>query len=230
MNRTQIGRVGQISQAGQEGQAPGGAITEIRRAGPADLAALRDFFAGLSLQTRFLRFFAPVTPAPAMLRRLAGGTGNTDAVVALRGGVVIGHAMAVDRPGSRGEPATEIGVVVADAWQSQGVGSALTRTLVSRAQARGVTSLTMDVMHDNRLVLAMIARHWTLADTDRSADCVTVQVRLPQHEQERSHARPGPGAPATTCRSARAQHPRGLGECQRRAGEVYRGFSQATRT
>ena len=52
---------------------------------------------------------------------------------------------------------TDIGVVVADAWQGQGVGSALVRALVSRAQARGVTSLSMDVLPGNHRVLAMIA-------------------------------------------------------------------------
>jgi GNAT superfamily N-acetyltransferase len=168
VNRTQMER------------AAGHTATEIRQACSADLAALSDFFAGLSLRTRYLRFFAPVTPARSLIRRMAGVIGSTDAVVAIRDGRIIGHAMAVDRAASHGEPAADIGVVVADAWQSQGVGSALVRTLVSRAQARGVTSLTMDVLHGNHQVLAMIARHWTPAYTQRSADCVTVQVRLPR--------------------------------------------------
>src|ERR1700722_14522451 len=59
---------------------------------PADLPALGDFFAGLSMQTRYLRFFSPVTPGPALLQLLAGGAGTTDADVATRGHVIIGHA------------------------------------------------------------------------------------------------------------------------------------------
>jgi GNAT superfamily N-acetyltransferase len=160
------------------GQAAGRTATEIRQACPADLAALGDFFAGLSQRTRYLRFFAPVTPALALLRRLAGVTGSADAVVAVSGGVIIGHAMAVDHAGPGDEPAADIGVVVADAWQSRGVGSALIRTLIARAQARGVTSLTMDVLHGNHGVLAMIAGHWTPAHSERSSDCVTVRVGL----------------------------------------------------
>jgi GNAT superfamily N-acetyltransferase len=117
-------------------------------------------------------------------------SGGTDALVATLGGVIVGHGMAVDRPtdrptdcsGGRTAPpegrATEIGVVVADAWQGQGVGSALVRALVSRAQARGVTSLTMDVLPDNRQMLAMIAAHWPAARTSRRADCVTIQAAL----------------------------------------------------
>jgi hypothetical protein len=76
-------------------------------------------------------------------------------------------------------PATEIGVVVADAWQGRGVGSALMRALISRAQARGVTSLSMDVLPANQRVLAIVAAHWPGVRTRRSADCVTVQVALP---------------------------------------------------
>jgi hypothetical protein len=87
--------------------------------------------------------------------------------------------MAADGATGQGESLTEIGVVVADAWQGQGVGSALIRTLVRRAQARGVTSLSMDVLPGNQQVLAMIAGHWTAAHTERSADCLTIQVGLP---------------------------------------------------
>jgi GNAT superfamily N-acetyltransferase len=144
-----------------------------------DLAALTGFFAGLSMRTRYQRFFAPVSLTPAMLRRVAGIVGHSDVLVAIQGGVIIGHAMAVDGAAPQGCPVTDIGVVVADAWQGRGVGSALMRALISRAQARGVLSLTMDVLPSNAQVLAMIAGHWTAAHRDRSADCVTVQVGLP---------------------------------------------------
>ena len=168
MDRTQIGT------------GPDGA--EIRPASPADGAGLRDFFARLSARTRVLRFFAPVSPTAALLRRLAGEGASVDAVIAVHGGVIIGHGMAVDADGPG--PAADIGVVVADAWQRQGVGAALTRTLISRAQARGVTSLRMDVLYDNHRVRSIIASHWTEMRTDRSADCITVQIPLAQHRAQ----------------------------------------------
>src|SRR6516164_3100962 len=117
----------------------------IRPASAADMGALSDFFAGLSPQTRYLRFGAPVTPGPGLLRRMSGGDGRAEAVVAVRGGVIIGHAMAADQAGPRGARTADVGVVVADAWQGLGVGSALMRALITGARARGVTSLTMDV-------------------------------------------------------------------------------------
>jgi GNAT superfamily N-acetyltransferase len=92
--------------------------------------------------------------------------------------------MAADRAAG-GESVTEIGVVVADAWQGQGVGSALVRALLRRALARGVTSLSMDVLPDNQQVLAMIAGHWAAARRRRDADCVAIQVELSSARPER---------------------------------------------
>ena len=74
----------------------------IRPARTADLPALGDFFAGLSVQARYLRFFSPITPGPALLRLLCGGDGSTDALLATRDGVIIGHGMAADVPGRAG--------------------------------------------------------------------------------------------------------------------------------
>ena len=163
----------------------------IRPPDPADLAALTGFLAGLSTRTRVQRFFAPVRPTAAMVRRAcgqAGPAGHADVLLATHGGVIIGHAMAADRaagPAAAGESLTEIGVVVADAWQGQGVGSALVRALLRRAQARGVTSLGMDVLPDNRQVLAMIAGHWAAARSRRDVDCVSIQIELPSARRER---------------------------------------------
>jgi GNAT superfamily N-acetyltransferase len=197
------------------------------------MGALGAFFAGLSVQTRYLRFFAPVRPTPALLRALSGGA-NADAVVAVRGGVIIGHAMAADQPGTEGsrrpgavrdpqEPTvTDIGVVVADAWQGRGVGSALVHALVARAKARGVGSMTMEVLHANRRVLSMIERCWPAAEIDHSRECATIHVQLPRSAQPcsaslgvpqrrrpgRMHSRPG-----TYPVDARSPHrPRRLGK------------------
>jgi GNAT superfamily N-acetyltransferase len=218
----------------------------IRPSAAADLAPLTGFFAGLSTRTRVQRFFAPIRPTPAMVRRAcgqagpaspagsggaagqggpagqggqggpagqggqggpagaagqggpAGQGGRTDVLVATHDGMIIGHAMAADRATAGGGSLTEIGVVVADAWQGRGVGSALVRTLVSRARARGVTSLSMDVLPGNRQVLAMITAHWAAAQTRRSTDCVTVQVGLwPDQEERRQPALTPHGERAT---------------------------------
>ena len=172
MNRTQAYGLGWA-----DGRAP----VAIRQARPEeDLPALSDFFGGLSTHTRYLRFFGPVTPGAALLRTLAGCADTVDALVAVRGGVIVGHAMAVDRAGPRGSRVTDIGVVVDDAWQGRGVGAALMRAIVTGAQVRGVTTLEMDVLGDNHRVLAMVTGHWPAARVDHSRDGLAIRVRLPQ--------------------------------------------------
>jgi GNAT superfamily N-acetyltransferase len=168
--------------------------------GAADHAALRAFITGLSLQARYLRFFTGAAPArPAMLRVLAGGGEHIDVVVAVDGGAIIGHAMACDAAGPGGARVTEIGVVVADGRQGCGVGSALVRALLARALARGVTAVTMEVLAENRRVLAMIADHWPAARRDQSGGGVAISVPLagpadrhPPRPAQRRTPRPAP--------------------------------------
>ncbi len=168
----------------------------IRRVCPADRAALGGFFAGLSVTSRTLRFFAPVTPSQSMLSRLAGDATGVEALVATSGGGIVGHAMAADQPGPPGRLLTHVGLVVADAWQGQGVGAALMRALTDGARDRGVTSLVMDVLPENRRVVAMIAGHWGTASTARCADCITIRVPLPPPQHQRPAAWPRLSSPA----------------------------------
>jgi GNAT superfamily N-acetyltransferase len=149
----------------------------IRRACVADWAAVADFFAGLSARTRYLRFFGALTLSTAMLRVLSGG-GDADVVVASCGGEIIGHGIATGQVNPGAGPVIEMGVVVADAWQGRGIGSALVRALIGAARSGGAMILAMDVLHANHPVLAMIAKHWPAASVERSADCVTFHVRL----------------------------------------------------
>ena len=188
MNRTQV--------TGSAGRA-----AVIRPVTPADEAVLSDFFAALSVESRYLRFFAPVTPSCGLLDLMAGKPAHVDAIIAVADGVIVGHAMAADRsapgdsPGDSGTPgrpggprATDVGVVVADACQRRGVGAALMRVLIGRAQARGVTALARDVLPGNRRVLAMIAGHWPEAAIGRSADGVDIRIPLPPHEPRATYA------------------------------------------
>ena len=190
----------------------------IRPVCPADEAVLRDFFAALSVESRYLRFFAPVTPSCGLLDLMAGQPAHVDAIVAVVDGVIVGHAMAADRqapadrhvPGNPGltarlgeQRATDVGVVVADAWQRRGVGAALMRALVDRAQARGVTSLAMDVLPGNRRVLAMIVGHWPQAAVRHSPDSLDINIPLPRPRPETPKAPKSPAVrPLVTVGSA----------------------------
>ena len=175
-------------------------VNLIRPVTPADEALLHDFFDALSVESRYLRFFAPVMPSCGLLDLMAGKPAHVDAIVAVADGVIVGHAMAADRPapGDPGDPgysgrpggprATDIGVVVADAWQRRGVGAALMRALIGRARARGVTALAMDVLPGNRRVLAMIAGHWPEAAIGRTPAGVDVRIPLPPYQPRPPYA------------------------------------------
>ena len=151
------------------------AETQIRAASEPDVAAITSFISGLSLRSRYLRFFTGAGPSSAVIRLLAG-TGGADVLVATCDGAVVGHAIAVEDPGP--PVLADVGVVVADEWQGRGLGSALLRALVARAGARGVTGLTMSVLPENRRVLAMISDHWPTAGPHAQRDSVTFRVPI----------------------------------------------------
>ncbi len=163
----------------------------IRPACGSDGEALRRFVAGLSLRTRYLRFFAGVPKlTAAMVRRMSGlerpGVEPPDALVAVADGLIIGHAMATDTRSPHGAAVTEIGVVVADGWQRHGVGTALTLALATRAQGRGAVTLMLDVLAENRAMLALITSRSSAARSQHAGPYVTVYVPLPIAQEEQS--------------------------------------------
>src|SRR6202034_4768356 len=108
--------------------------------------ALLSCLTGLSLRTRFLRFFAAAPPpSPAVLRGMCGGGRTTDAIVATHDGVIVGHGMAADGLSPEGCLVSDIGLVVADRWQNLGIGSQVLDLGVARAAVQGVSVLVMDV-------------------------------------------------------------------------------------
>jgi GNAT superfamily N-acetyltransferase len=167
---------------------------EIREACSADHPALREFLTGLSPRVRYLRFFTGAPPtSQAMLRILTGSAGCTDALVAIENGAIIGHAMASDATGHGGSRRTEIGVVVADGRRGMGVGSALVRRLLARAQERGATVLVMEVLAENRQVITMITDHWPVIRRDQSGAYLTIHAQLPQSLGEKPGTSPAAG-------------------------------------
>ncbi len=207
-----------MSRTQQQAAPRGAGVITIRPAGRADAEAIRSFITSLSPRTQYRRFFAGVSPpSSVLLRGLAGAGNGADIVVATRhapgrsgpdrtgpqcgqldcGEPVIGHAMAADRIASDGMRTVEIGLVVADASQRRGVGSALLRVLLARAFARGAGTVVMEVLPGNKDVLAMIARRWPAACYERTADSVVVRARLAPPPPAVAHV-PGPADGART--------------------------------
>ncbi|WP_405583500.1 GNAT family N-acetyltransferase [Streptomyces sp. NBC_01190] len=157
------------------------------RVGPvhaADRPGLTALFAACSAETVRLRFFGRLRgwPREYLDSALAGRPEEHDAVVAYATGraELLGLASlatalesgAGSGPGAglgsgagsglgagAGPGVGELGVLVGDAWQRQGVGTAMIELLLSRARARGVERVAASVLPDRTALLAALTRH-----------------------------------------------------------------------
>jgi GNAT superfamily N-acetyltransferase len=148
----------------------------LREAGPADADQISDFVCRLSARSRYFRFFAAVAPPSAsLLRALCGWTGADVLVVTGSDGRVIAHGMAADDAAPGAGFAANIGLMVADEWQTRGLGTLLLSVLVARAASRGAQSLALDVLPDNTRMLGIIARRWPDAPRRLTPDAIEIR-------------------------------------------------------
>lgn len=113
----------------------------IRPLNPGDAEAERAFILALSPQARRYRFQEQIdTPSPEMIARLVDVDHvNDEAFVALADGDENGAIVGVSRYAVGNDPLDcEIAVTVLDAWQGQGLGTALMRRLIASARERGL--------------------------------------------------------------------------------------------
>jgi GNAT superfamily N-acetyltransferase len=133
----------------------------IEPARAADGPALHELFDRCSQETITLRFFGGIRAFPRSYLRavLAGDPDEHDAVVARdrAGGGIVGLA-SLGAGSAAGPGVPELGVLVADAWQRHGIGTAMTALLVERARARGVERVLASVRPGRSGVLAALGR------------------------------------------------------------------------
>jgi GNAT superfamily N-acetyltransferase len=162
----------------------------IRLGGQDDAKRVSEFVCALSPQSRYLRFFASVAPpSSGLLRVLCGGTGADILVITDRDGAVVAHGMAADTA-APGGLASNIGLVVADPWQQQGLGTLLLGILIGRASLRGVGSLVLDVLPSNNRMLGIIARRWPDAPQQRTRDAIVFSPPITPWQAAGGHAVP----------------------------------------
>jgi ribosomal protein S18 acetylase RimI-like enzyme len=151
----------------------------IRAATADDAALIRDFVCGLSVRTQYFRFFTAVSPpSRGLLLALTGGTGGTDILLVTdETGAVIGHGMAVDAEAD-GRRHADIGLVIADGWQGQGLGTQLLTLAAERAAARGIRALLLEVLPENRRMLGIIERRWPDARRKRLPDAISITAEI----------------------------------------------------
>ena len=122
-------------------------------------SVVRDLFARLSLPTRYLRFFMPLPVLSDSLLRMINGAEDQGRIAMVaetddihRQAVALGNVAPADY--GRGE----VGLVVADAWQRQGIGSALAGRLLRAAQDFGYNKFVVYSLIGNPAVRPLLAR------------------------------------------------------------------------
>ena len=132
----------------------------IRPLRPCDDRGIREFFRHLSLRTRYLRFSAPMRDLPDSLLRLIMSADQCRRLALLAesdivdGAEVVGlsECVAID------DHTAEVGLVVRDGWQRQGLGTALaTRTLLA-AEASGFDRFFAQVLLENVETMKLLDR------------------------------------------------------------------------
>jgi GNAT superfamily N-acetyltransferase len=106
-----------------------------------------------STTTLYRRFHGFLDVAAFAAAQVAADAGR-DAVLAWCGERCVGLASLYDD----GAGCADLGVLVEDAWQRRGVGTALVRALLRRATARGLTCLRVDLVGDNHVLLPALRR------------------------------------------------------------------------
>jgi GNAT superfamily N-acetyltransferase len=135
-------------------------LVQVRPVWPDDLEPVRSFLAGLSPDSSYRRFFAGVgRMSDRLVRHLVQvDHDRREAVVATVAGQIVGLADYALVAGRVDE--AELGVVVADGWQRQGIGPRLVGEALALARRRGVRTLRVHTLAENGRVERMLRRAW----------------------------------------------------------------------
>ena len=141
----------------------------LRQVQPGDADALAAFYNGLSVRSK--RTFRPLSETATVeacrdivCDNLAGHKFD---LVALKGDLIVGWSFVWDLAGQ--EPT--FGLCVADAYQGQGVGSALMDRVMAAVRARGLARVHLTVVQDNLVAFRLyesrgFVRYGELAGSD----------------------------------------------------------------
>ncbi len=133
-----------------------GSSVHIRALAVSDREGLREFFEGLSPESKRKRFFNAMPHlSDALLDRLAGVDGDSAfAYVALRRGTIVGVGRAHRTQNQR----AEVAFTVSDAMQGHGVATVLLEGLAAHAKKVGVTHFSANTQANNSGMLGVF-RH-----------------------------------------------------------------------
>ena len=136
-----------------------GTVVTLRPIGPQDAALEQAFVRGLSDESKYFRFMAPLRElSPDMLQHFTNPDPKREAglivTVPVAGGeqeIAVGqYAM------NPGNESCEFAIVVADAWQAHGIATRLMQALMKHAARRGIRRMEGYVMATNAKMLEFV--------------------------------------------------------------------------
>jgi len=130
----------------------------IRALRPSENDPIREFYARLSVRTRYLRFFSPMPTLPDSVLQLLTAVDYCrrlalvaeDATSSGREIIGLGSFNAID------DHNAEVALVVRDDWQRQRVGTALADCVLRAAERRGFDRFIALVHADNRAIRRLV--------------------------------------------------------------------------
>jgi len=142
-------------------------LLHIRPLRPCEDGPVRELYRHLSPRTRYLRFFSPMPVLPDSVvnlltcvdyrRRLA-----LLAEVETSSGADV---VALGSFGATGDRRAEVGLVVRDEWQRQGVGLALACRVLRAAEARGFDRFVAHALWENTVIRTFLDRVGDIVST-----------------------------------------------------------------
>jgi RimJ/RimL family protein N-acetyltransferase/nucleotide-binding universal stress UspA family protein len=158
-----------------------GSAVEMRPVSAADRQLLQRGFERLSPESRYRRFFSPVSHLSERQLDYLTDVDHRDheALVALA--EETGEAVAVARYVRTRPGVAEPAIVVADDWQGRGLASQLLDALADRAREEGVECFVAPVLAENRAAIALFER---LGDATVRHDGIEVELTIPLGAEE----------------------------------------------
>jgi GNAT superfamily N-acetyltransferase len=172
-----------------------GQLVHVRPVRTDDADAIQMFVRGLSDAARRLRFFAPIRElTPSMLKRLTGVDGPLDRVlVALANDDGGERVVALAQHAADGDQRCDLALVIADDWQSLGLGRLLLSMLIETAREAGFSRAEGDVLRGNDAMLGL-AREFGFAVTRSPFDATMLRITRAL-DVDRNTTPPPPAAP-----------------------------------
>ncbi|MFI6335340.1 GNAT family N-acetyltransferase [Streptomyces sp. NPDC050535] len=136
-----------------------GRLWQTRVATPQDGSLVQELHDRCSQRSLYQRYLSPLRRLPAsMLNRLLEPSFSHTLLAQSDSGSPVAMGMLARGPEDHGGREVHLAVLVEDAWQRQGLGTALTERLLRLAEQADVSRVHADVLADNSAMLRILHR------------------------------------------------------------------------